>query len=105
MPSRTCTLVSWVAPPDSVPNSCCKLQVWPKRNVHWILVIQMIGGVCNTTYYCDHPFATWSITFGSYLYELYKDRLDELDDAAFAAALAAYIEQYGAPPDPPPGSE
>jgi RHS repeat-associated protein len=61
-------------------------------------------GTCNTTYYCDHPFATWSVQFGGYLYELYKDRLHELDDVAIAAALAAYIAEYGEPPDPPPGA-
>ena len=61
-------------------------------------------GVCNTTYYCDHPFATWTIRFGAYLYELYHTRLDELNDAAFASALEEYIRIYGAPPAPPPGA-
>ena len=61
-------------------------------------------GVCNTTYYCDHPYATWTIRFGAYLYELYKDRLGELDDAALAGALEDYTTAYGEPPDPPPGA-
>jgi RHS repeat-associated protein len=47
-------------------------------------------GTCNKTYWCDHPFATWSIRFGSYLYELYHNRLNELNDAAFASALEEY---------------
>ena len=58
-------------------------------------------GVCDTNSYCDQPFATWSIRFGSYLYDLYGDRLDELDDDAFANTLEDYIEEYGEPPDPP----
>jgi hypothetical protein len=62
-------------------------------------------GTCNTTYRCDHPYATWSIRFGIYLYELYWDRLGELDDAAFAAALEEYIALYGEPPDPPAGAQ
>ncbi len=61
-------------------------------------------GACNMTYYCDHPYATWSIQFGIYLYELYKDRLNDLDEAAFAKALEEYIRAYGAPPAPPPGA-
>jgi len=61
-------------------------------------------GVCNTTYYCDHPFATWTIQFGAYLYELYQYRLNELNDAAFADALEEYIKIYGVPPAPPPGA-
>ena len=59
-------------------------------------------GACDTTHYCDHPFATWTIQFGAYLYDTY--RLDELDDAAFADALEAYIREYGEPPTPPPGA-
>jgi len=61
-------------------------------------------GVCNTTYYCDHPFATWTIRFGAHLYELYQHRLNELNDAAFADALEEYIRKYGSPPAPPPGA-
>lgn len=61
-------------------------------------------GVCDMTYYCDHPFATWSIRLGIYLYELYQHRLNELNDAAFADALEEYIRKYGAPPAPPPGA-
>ncbi len=61
-------------------------------------------GVCDTTYYCDHPFATWTIRFGAYLYELYQHRLNEMNDAAFADALEEYIRKYGAPPAPPPGA-
>lgn len=61
-------------------------------------------GVCNTTYYCDHPFATWTIQFGAYLYELYQYRLNELNDAALAGALEEYIRKYGALPAPPPGA-
>lgn len=61
-------------------------------------------GVCNTTYYCDHPFATWMIRFGAYLYELYHNRLNELNETAFASALEEYIRKYGEPPSPPPGA-
>jgi len=61
-------------------------------------------GVCNMTHYCDHPFATWTIRFGAYLYELYQHRLNELNDAAFADALEEYIRKYGTPPAPPPGA-
>ena len=61
-------------------------------------------GVCNLTYYCDHPFATWSIRFGTYLYELYGDKLNQLDNDALGQALEAYIALYGEPPDPPPGA-
>jgi hypothetical protein len=61
-------------------------------------------GECNFSSFCDHPFATWSINFGSFLYDLYKDRFDELNNDTFAQALEWYIELYGLPPDPPPGS-
>jgi hypothetical protein len=61
-------------------------------------------GVCNLTYYCDHPFATWTIRFGAYLYELYGDRLNQLDDGALGQALEDYIAANGEPPDPPPGA-
>jgi RHS repeat-associated protein len=61
-------------------------------------------GTCNTSYWCDHPYATWSIRFGAYLYELYQHRLNELNDAAFADALEEYIRKYGLPPAPPPGA-
>ncbi|MFZ5915972.1 MAG: RHS repeat-associated core domain-containing protein [Chloroflexota bacterium] len=59
-------------------------------------------GVCNGTYYCDHPYASWSIQFGIYLYNEY--RLEGLDDEVFFSALEAYIAEYGEPPDPPPGA-
>jgi RHS repeat-associated protein len=61
-------------------------------------------GACDMSHYCDHPFATWSIEFGIYLYDLYQYRLNELDDAAFASALEEYIQKYGEPPSPPPGA-
>jgi len=40
----------------------------------------------------------------SYLYDLYHNRLDELNDAAFADALDEYIREHGEPPPPPPGA-
>jgi hypothetical protein len=52
----------------------------------------------------DHPFATWSIKFGSYLYGKYANRLDELIDEALAQALTDYISEHGEPPDPPPSA-
>jgi hypothetical protein len=58
-------------------------------------------GAFDRTSYGDHPFATWSIRFGCFLWDL---GLEWLDDAAFANALAEYIAIYGEPPDPPPGS-
>jgi hypothetical protein len=61
-------------------------------------------GTCNLTYYCDHEFATWSINFGIFLYDQYKDDLSKLTNTAFADALDSYIEQYGGPPAPPPGA-
>ncbi len=61
-------------------------------------------GTCDATSWCDHLYATWSIQFGSYLYDLYHDRLDELNDAAFADALEEYIREYGEPPLPPSGA-
>jgi RHS repeat-associated protein len=61
-------------------------------------------GACNTTSWCDHPFATWSIRFGSYLYDRYKDDLNALDAAAFAEALKDFIAEHGEPPAPPPGT-
>ena len=62
-------------------------------------------GACNTTSFCDHPFATWSIKFGSYLYDLYNGKMDMLDNAGFSKALDEYIRLFGAPPPPPPGVE
>jgi hypothetical protein len=59
-------------------------------------------GDCRKSY-CDHPFAAWSIDFGSYLYDLYGNQLDELDEEALKQALQQYIEIYGAPPAPPAG--
>jgi hypothetical protein len=61
-------------------------------------------GTCNFTSFCDHTFATWSINFGSFLYDLYKDRYDVLNKDTFTHALDQYIKQYGLPPVPPPGS-
>jgi hypothetical protein len=61
--------------------------------------------VCNTTSFCDHPFATWSIKFGSYLYDLYNGKMDMLDKAGFSKALDAYIRLYEALPPPPPGAK
>ena len=61
-------------------------------------------GACDMSHYCDHPFATWSIGFGIYLYDLYQYRLNELDDAAFASALEEYIQKFGELPSPPPGA-
>jgi hypothetical protein len=58
-------------------------------------------GTCNTTCWCDHPYATWSLRFGSYLYDEYGL---ELNEKIFASALEAYIAKYGKPPDPPPGA-
>ncbi|MBN1890601.1 MAG: hypothetical protein JW850_21585 [Thermoflexales bacterium] len=48
--------------------------------------------------YCDHPYATWAIGFGTSLYKDYWYRLDELTDEAFTQALQAYIEEYGEMP-------
>lgn len=51
--------------------------------------------------YFDHRFATWSIKFGIFLYEKFKDDLSGLTDEAFLAALDEYIDKNGEPPPPP----
>jgi len=61
-------------------------------------------GNCNATSFCDHPFATWSIRFGSYLYDLYGGNLEDLNGNTLSAALANFKIEYGEPPDPPPGA-
>jgi len=50
----------------------------------------------------DHPFATWSIKFGIFLYDNYV--ANGISNQVFQKALQEYIKQYGAPPPPPPGS-
>jgi len=61
-------------------------------------------GVCNLKCYCDHPFATWSIQFGIYLYEQIDGDIDALDEDKFKYYLGQYIEEVGEPPDPPLGA-
>jgi hypothetical protein len=51
----------------------------------------------------DHPFATYFIKFGIYLYELHENGL-EINEETFAEALKKYIEENGEPPPPPPGA-
>jgi RHS repeat-associated protein len=58
-------------------------------------------GELSLNCYGDHPYATWSVRFGSYLYDRFGDRLYELDQDEFAQALENYIKDNPIP-DPPP---
>jgi RHS repeat-associated protein len=53
--------------------------------------------------YGDHPYATYFVRFGIYLYGLYENGL-VIDETTFAQALDDYIEANGVPPPPPPGA-
>jgi len=59
-------------------------------------------GVLDLEYWGDHPFATWSIRLGIFLYDTYGP--EGLNEEAFAEGLELYIDEYGEPPDPPPGA-
>jgi RHS repeat-associated protein len=51
--------------------------------------------------YGDHPFATWSLVLGMFLYDEYGLDMDEDD---FATGIDLFIDTYGEPPEPPPGA-
>ncbi len=58
-------------------------------------------GDCRVTSgcYCDHPYATWALRFGSYLYDEYG--VDGLSAETFAKGLKAYLEKHPLPAPPP----
>jgi hypothetical protein len=58
-------------------------------------------GTCDTYSWCYHPYATYFINFGIFLYNNYGT---DLTEDLLTQALDEYIELYGEPPPPPPGA-